>query len=52
MTRIDFFIGLLPRYKLNLIVTLTNAELRRKMYPAATRWEIIILRGSNFNHAL
>ena len=41
MTQLDFFLGILQRYELNIVVTLTNVELRKKTLPATTRWEMI-----------
>ena len=43
ITQLDFFLQLLPRDRLDVIVTFTNEELRRKIYPATTIWEIIYI---------
>ena len=39
------FLGIYPGYELNLIVTLTNAELSQNIFPATTISEIIKLFG-------
>ena len=41
MTQLDFFLGILQRYELNIVVTLTNVELRKNTLPVTTIWEMI-----------
>ena len=49
----DFFLEMSPRYELNLIVTLTNAELRKKIwkklkYVLFHQWKLKIIFGDSF----
>ena len=41
MTQLDFFLDILPIYQLDLIVNLTNADLKRVIFPATTSREMI-----------
>ena len=38
ITRLEIFIELSPRDKLNLVVTLTNIDTRTVIFPKTTRW--------------
>ena len=51
MTQLYFLLEIFPRNKSNLIVTLTNAELKRMIFPETTIWEVEYF-GSYFNQAL
>ena len=52
MTRLELLLDIFPRDQLNLIFTLTNVGLQRKISLETTKWEMIIFLGSYFNHAL
>ena len=51
MKRLDLFLDIFPIEELKIIVTLINAELRRKILPATKIFEIIKCVSSNFNHS-
>ena len=38
MTRLKILLGIFPGYQLNLVITLTNADLQRNIHPETTRW--------------
>ena len=50
--QLDFFLDIFPRDQLKIVVTLTNAYLKRMIFPEITRWEVIKKLSSYFNHAL
>ena len=43
--QINLFLDMFPIDELNLIDTVTNVDLHKKIFPATTRWEIIKFFG-------